>query len=59
MVSLGIPIIGEKQARKEKPDVMWVGPWCFREQLIQREKEYLLQGGEMIFPLPKIEVVRK
>ncbi len=59
MVALGIPIIGEEQFRKEAPDAVLIGPWCFRQQLIEREKEYLLQGGEMIFPLPRLEVVKK
>lgn len=55
--ALGIPIISEEQARNEKPDYMLVGPWFFRDEIIEREKEYLQSGGHLIFPLPKLEVV--
>lgn len=54
---LGIPIISEDQARKEKPDYMLVLPWFFKEEFLKREKEYLKSGGKFIFPLPEFEVV--
>ncbi|MEO7503477.1 MAG: class I SAM-dependent methyltransferase [Gemmatimonadaceae bacterium] len=53
----GIPIISEAQARAMKPDYFLVMPWHFRENLIEREAEFLRNGGRMIFPLPAIEVV--
>lgn len=53
---LGIPIISEEQARKEKPDYMLVLPWFFKDEFLKREKEYLKQGGQLIFPLPKFKV---
>lgn len=55
--SLGIPIISEKQARKQKPDYMLVLPWFFKDEFLEREKEYLKNGGRFIFPLPKIEII--
>lgn len=57
MSSIGAPIISEEQARVDKPDYMLVGPWWFRDQFIQREKEYLAAGGKLIFPLPYMEIV--
>lgn len=57
IASLNIPIISEKQARREKPDYMLVLPWFFKEEFLQREKKYLKSGGHFIFPLPKIEVI--
>lgn len=57
MVGLEIPIIDEKQARKENPDVMLVLPWHFREEFIEREKDYLTNGGLMLFPLPTLDIV--
>lgn len=57
IASVGIPIISEGQARKEKPDYMLVLPWFFREEFLKREKNYLKNGGHFIFPLPKIEIM--
>lgn len=53
----GIPIISEADARAMKPDYFLVMPWHFRENLIEREAEFLRNGGRMVFPLPTIEVV--
>lgn len=52
-----IPIVSESWARKLKPDYMLVLPWHFRDSIIQREMEYLKNGGRLIFPLPEIEIV--
>lgn len=57
IASVGIPIISEEQARKEKPDYMLVGPWFFKNEFLKREEEYLKQGGKFIFPLPEFLVV--
>jgi len=55
--SLNIPIMSEEKARKQKPDYMLVLPWFFKEEFLEREKEYLKNGGHFIFPLPKLQVV--
>lgn len=57
IASVGIPIISESKARKEKPDYMLVLPWFFRDEFLQREKSYLDSGGHFIFPLPQVEVI--
>ena len=36
---------------------MLILPWHFRENIIEREKEYLIKGDKLIFPLPEIEIV--
>jgi hypothetical protein len=59
IMSVGIPIISEQQARTEKPDYMLVLPWFFKQEFLKREKSYLKQGGQFIFPLPKLAVVKK
>jgi cyclopropane fatty-acyl-phospholipid synthase-like methyltransferase len=53
----GIPIVPEAEAKARKPDYLLVFPWHFRKNLIAREAAFLAGGGQMIFPLPKIEVV--
>jgi hypothetical protein len=52
-----IPIVSEDDARRMQPDYWFVLPWHFRNNLIQREAEFLKRGGKMIFPLPEIEIV--
>ncbi|OGH88669.1 MAG: methyltransferase [Candidatus Magasanikbacteria bacterium RIFOXYC2_FULL_42_28] len=52
-----IPIISEKQAKELKPDYFLVLPWHFRINIINREKNYLANGGHLFFPLPKPEII--
>lgn len=54
-----IPIISEEEARKAKPDYFLVLPWHFREEFIERERDYWTTGGKMVFPLPHVEVFSK
>jgi len=52
-----IPIISEAEARAMKPDYFLVLPWHFKHSILEREKDYLANGGKFIFPLPEIEIV--
>lgn len=52
-----IPIISEQEARAMKPDYFLVLPWHFKDGILRREKEYLANGGKMIFPFPEIEII--
>ncbi|MGC3947705.1 MAG: class I SAM-dependent methyltransferase [Chryseolinea sp.] len=52
-----IPIISESEAKAMKPDYFLVLPWHFKNNILEREKEYIAQGGKFIFPLPEIEIV--
>jgi len=52
-----IPIVSEEEAKKLNPDYFMILPWHFRKNILEREKEYLDNGGKLLFPLPKIEVV--
>lgn len=52
-----IPIVSEEEARAMKPDYFLVLPWHFKDGILRREKEYLANGGKMIFPFPEIEIV--
>jgi len=55
-VGTGIPIIPEDQAR-EKADVFFVPNFGFRDLFIEKEKDWLAQGGRMVFAMPEVEVV--
>lgn len=51
-----IPIISEKEARAMKPDYFLVLPWHFKNNILERERDYIESGGKFIFPLPEIEI---
>jgi hypothetical protein len=53
----GIPIISEPEARAMQPDFYLVLPWHFKSGILEREQDFLLRGGKMIFPFPEIEIV--
>ena len=52
-----IPIISEKEAHAMKPDYFLVLPWHFKNSILEREQDFIKQGGKFIFPLPEIEIV--
>lgn len=52
-----IPIISEKEAKAMNPDYLLVLPWHFKHTILDREKEYIRNGGKFIFPLPEIEII--
>ncbi len=52
-----IPIVSEEDAKKLKPDYFLVLPWHFKDNILSREKDYMVSGGKLIFPLPKIEIL--
>lgn len=52
----GIPIVSEEDAKAMKPDYFLVLPWHFKENIIQREQDFINNGGKLIFPLPEIEI---
>lgn len=57
MTNTGIEIIDEETMRKEPPDFLLVLPYHFKEEIINREHEFLKNGGQLIFPLPELEIV--
>lgn len=57
IASIGVPIISEAQARLDKPEYMLVSIWFFEEEVIKRERDYMLQGGHLLFPLPELHEV--
>lgn len=52
-----ILMVSEAEAKAQKPDYFLVLPWHFRDSILEREKDFLAQGGKFIFPLPHIEIV--
>ena len=58
-VGTDIELISEKKARSLKPKVMMVLPWYFKEEIIKREKKYIDDGGQLMFPMPYPHIVTK
>ena len=55
--STGIEIISEETMRKNPPDYLMVLPWHFKKEIIERESEYLENGGQLIFYFPTFEII--
>ena len=53
-----IPIVSEEEARKNA-DVFFILPYGFTEEFILREKNWILNGGTLISPLPKIRIINQ
>jgi hypothetical protein len=58
-IGTNIPILSEEEVRAMKPDYMLVLPWHFIAEFVQRENEYLSNGGKFIVPCPKFEIIGK
>ena len=54
-----IELISEEHARSLKPSCMLVLPWYFKEEIVQREQDYLESGGKLLFPMPYPHMVTK
>lgn len=52
-----IPIVDEQTSRAKKPDYYLVLPWHFRAEFLEREKDTILGGTRMLFPLPEPTII--
>ncbi len=52
-----IPIISENESKQCNPNYYFVLPWHFKQNIIEKEMEYLKNGGKLIFPLPNFEII--
>ena len=51
-----IPIRSEEEWMKALPRYSLVLPWHFKRTFITRNEKYSHSGGQLIFPLPRIEL---
>ncbi len=54
-----IELISEEHARKIQPDCMFVIPWNFKREIVEREKKYISKGGKLLFIMPYPYVLDK
>lgn len=54
----GISIISEQEGRDLNPAYMLVLPWHFKNNILEKEKEYMKKSGcKFVFALPEFEIV--
>jgi hypothetical protein len=58
-IGTNIPIYSESEMRLSKPDYLLVLPWHFINEFIERESEFLENGGKFIVPCPKFTIIGK
>jgi SAM-dependent methyltransferase len=56
-VGTRIPIVSEKEMREVNPDYLLVLPWHFIDNFVEREQNYLINGGSLVVPCPKFEII--
>lgn len=56
---IGMKLVSEAEARKLKPDCMFVVPWNFTREIVDREQGYLDNGGKLLFIMPYPYVLDK
>lgn len=56
MSGLNIPVVTEAEARA-KASLLLVLPYSYREEFLERERDFMKKGGRLLFPLPGLEVV--
>lgn len=57
-IGTNIPIYSEDEMRKARPDYVIILAWHFINEFIERENEYLKNGGVFIVPCPKFEIIK-
>ena len=53
-----IPIVSDKESKSMQPDYYLVLPWHFKAGILNNEKEYLRNGGSLIFPFQKLRLFK-
>lgn len=56
-VATNIPIYSEQEMRNQKPDYLLVLPWHFINEFVERESDFLKDGGKFIVPCPKFKII--
>lgn len=58
-IGTDIPIVSEETMRSARPDYVLILPWHFIDEFMEREREYLEQGGAFIVPCPEFRIITK
>jgi hypothetical protein len=52
-----IELISEQKAREINPEAFIVLPWNFKDEIVNREKKYISNGGKLMFAMPYPHVI--
>jgi ABC-type Fe3+-hydroxamate transport system substrate-binding protein len=52
-----IPIYSKEALAEVNPDYAIVLPWHFKKSISENESDYIGNGGKLIFPLPRFQVL--
>ena len=52
-----LPVVSPQLARTKPPDYYLLLAWNFKEEILEKEKEFLDKGGKFVVPFPHPEVV--
>ena len=56
-IGTDIPVISEDAMRANPPDYLLVMPWYCVDTMLQREEQFLKDGGKLLVPLPVFDVI--
>ena len=56
-VGTNIPIVHEDDA-KQDADVFFVPNFGFKDMFVEKEKEWIDNGGTMVFAMPDVEIIK-
>jgi hypothetical protein len=58
MPGVRVPIVSPDVLHDDPPDVLVLLPWNFRDEILRQQKDYLAKGGQILVPIPDLEVVK-
>ena len=54
-----IPVVSPDKFHEDPPDYALMLPWNFKEEILVKEKDFLMNGGKWIIPIPSVRVITK
>ena len=58
-IGTDIKIISEEESHSMNPDYYLILPWHFINEFKEREINFLKNGGKLLLPLPKFQIIEK
>jgi hypothetical protein len=52
-----IQVFPEDKLTEYKPDYILLLPWNFKEEILKKLENFRKQGGKVIVPIPKVEII--
>ena len=53
-----IPILSPEKGFNESVDYAYLGAWNFKQEIMNKEKEYLKRGGRFITHVPQVKIIK-